>query len=209
MIEVRPSIEDLDRKVLRTFMKAIEILGGPRKLIEYRHLTWLPSLMEACYVVVLKQEHLRTEDDIARELGVSRETVRRILSSDPKTVMERVKGEIRAGELREHIAGGIAKIAWEEVRRGRWDVDLIIDSSRRALEAIEGPTWAIMTLMRIKGMDFPLKDSSELEKRLEGVRAYGIERSKVVKKIEYPVNNPAELLRKMSERIKAELGEEA
>jgi predicted transcriptional regulator len=56
-IEVTPQPPDIDQRALRVFLKAIELVGGPRQLVELRRLTWLPSLMEAAYAVVLAEEH--------------------------------------------------------------------------------------------------------------------------------------------------------
>jgi predicted transcriptional regulator len=41
---------DIDAMAIRVFLKSLELIGGPRKLIEYRNLTWIPSLMEASYL---------------------------------------------------------------------------------------------------------------------------------------------------------------
>lgn len=46
--------EDIDFMAERVFNESIKILGGLKKLIEYRNLAWLPSLAEASYTVVLK-----------------------------------------------------------------------------------------------------------------------------------------------------------
>lgn len=109
---------DLDEMAIGVFLKALEIAGGPRKLIAYRNLTWLPSLLEAAYAVVLKEEFMKTEDDIAQFLGLTRQTVRNILQADPEAVMERLSGELRQKGPRAHIAGGLAKRAFKEMRRG-------------------------------------------------------------------------------------------
>ncbi|CUS76521.1 hypothetical protein [Candidatus Kryptobacter tengchongensis] len=73
--------EKVDEIVLKVFLKALDIVGGPRKLILYRHLTWVPSLIEACYAVVLKEKFLKTESEIAQILGLTKQTVRNILSA--------------------------------------------------------------------------------------------------------------------------------
>ena len=200
MVEVSPVKRDLDKEVLRIFMKSIELLGGPRKLIRYRNLTWLPSLMEACYAVALKNR-FKTDEEIARELGVTRQTVRRILESNSLAVMRKLKGEY-SGRFDEHIAGGIAKLAWREIRRGREDVEFMIDASRKVLEGLGGPVWAILTLMRVKGLDFPIEDPRVLEERLRGIKVGGEDLGEVARLIGYPVENPAELLSKISRKIK-------
>ncbi len=201
MIEVKPVVEDIEKLVMKTFLKSIEILGGPRRLIEYRNLTWLPSLMEACYAVILR-DRLKTEDKIARMLGLTRQTVRKMLQSDEKIVLKRIKGVSTPEEFKEHIAGGIAKLAWKEVKEGRFDVESFIENSREALEAVEAPTWAIHTLVRIKGLDFPVDKALPLKERLKGIKAYGVSLEEVLEGVEYPVRSPAELLKKLSARLR-------
>ncbi len=204
-IEVGPVRRDLDKEVLKIFMKSIELLGGPRKLIEYRNLTWLPSLMEACYAIVLKNR-FKTEEEIARELGITKQTVRRILESDPFAVKKKLAGEY-IGKFDEHVAGGIAKLAWNEIRKGREDVEFMIEASRQILEGLGGPVWAILTLMRIKGLDFPVEDPRVLKERLKGVKAFGVDLEEIAGVISYPIKNPAELLSKLSKEIKRRVKE--
>jgi probable regulatory domain-containing protein len=69
---------DLEQLVTRVFFKAIDLLGGLSKLTEFRTLTWLPSLARAAYVVVLREEYLRTEEEIAQKVGLTKNTVRSI-----------------------------------------------------------------------------------------------------------------------------------
>lgn len=109
MVLLRPEESkgrDPDEMAMGVFLKALEIAGGPRKLIEYRNLTWLPSLLEAAYAVVLREEFMKTEDEIAQFLGLTRQTVRNILRADPEALMERLSGELRQRGPRAHIAGG-------------------------------------------------------------------------------------------------------
>ncbi len=105
------------------FLKALEIAGGPRELIKRRHLTWVPSLLEAAYAVVLK-ERGRTEEEIAAELGLTRPTVRLILRADPEQVRRRLEAPPPGEEARAHVAGGLAKLAWQALRRGE-DIGLL------------------------------------------------------------------------------------
>jgi probable regulatory domain-containing protein len=108
---------DIDAMALRVFLKAIELLGGPRKLVEYRHLTWLPSLMEAAYVVVLTHEAAKTEEEIAAFLGLTRTTVRNIRRADADQVKAKLSGALeQVRTLRSHIAGALAQWAYREVR---------------------------------------------------------------------------------------------
>ncbi len=108
---------DVDSAAIRVFLKTLEILGGPKKLITYRNLTWLPSLFEAAYVVVLANDYQKTEAEIAEHLGITRQTVRNILRADTETVMKRLEGELREKTLKAHIAGGLAKLAYEELNK--------------------------------------------------------------------------------------------
>jgi len=202
VIEVEPVVENLEEKVMKVFLKAIEILGGPKKLIEHRHLTWLPSLMEACYAMVMRDLAKKTEEEIAKEIGVASQTVKKIFESDPELVMKRLSGELSEEEFKEHIAGGLAKIAWKEIKSGKDEFEAFIRSSREALEACEGPTWAIHVLMRIKGTDFPIDSSDLLAEKLKGITAKGKNLEDVVREIEYPISNPAELLKKLAIRLK-------
>ncbi len=118
MVEVQPQVADVDARAWRVFQKAIELVGGPRKLIEHKRLTWLPSLMEAAYAVVLKEEGHKTADEIAQFLGLSTAATRLILNASTEGVQKRLEGEEPGGETqRAHIAGGLAKLAYEALRK--------------------------------------------------------------------------------------------
>ena len=86
---------DLEQLVTRVFFKAIDLLGGLSKLTEFRTLTWLPSLARAAYVVVLREEHLRTEEEIAQKVGLTKNTVRSILRADPTLAIEKIQEELK------------------------------------------------------------------------------------------------------------------
>ncbi len=108
---------DYDGMATEVFLEAIKILGGLKKLIEYRNLTWVPSLAEASYVVVLREVGLKSESEIAEELGITRQTVRNILRADPDKVLEYLESGEK-GEV-EHIAGGLAKLAYSRIKSGK------------------------------------------------------------------------------------------
>lgn len=114
---VEPVVADVDQRALRVFLKAIELVGGPRKLIEYRRLTWLPSLMEGAYAVILKEEAHKTTDEIAQFLGISSNAVRLILGASTENVQRRLEGEEPEGEARAHVAGGLAKLAYQALKQ--------------------------------------------------------------------------------------------
>ncbi len=186
---VQESVDDLAFKV---FIKSLEILGGPRKLVEYRNLTWVPSLMAAAYAVVLHDKG-KTAEEIAEFLGMTKQTVKRMLSADPDEVMAKLRGE--DVETDEHTAGGIAKEAWRRIKAGE-DINIAFSAAQKAVEAI-GPAWAVLVLTKIKGVDFPVTGPEQLRERLQGIEINGKPAEELVERIEYPVRTPAELLHKL------------
>ncbi len=107
-----------DERALQVFLKAIELVGGPRGLVEHKRLTWLPSLMEAAYAVVLREEGKKSPADIAAFLGLSTNAVRLMLNAPTEAVKERLFGETPSKvSVRAHVAGGLAKLAYEALRR--------------------------------------------------------------------------------------------
>ena len=106
---------DVDEMAMKVFMEAINLAGGPRKLMEYRRLTWLPSLMEAAYAVVLANEEKKSADEIAQFLGIGKVSVQNILRANPEDVLKRLEEGTRP-RSRSHVAGGLAKMAYERVK---------------------------------------------------------------------------------------------
>ena len=116
--EVLPAADDADEKAMQVFMKSIQIIGGPRRLVELRRLTWLPSLMEASYAVVYHDRGL-TAQEIAERLGASTQTIRNILRADPGKVRHRIQEALEEDDEhgRTHNAGALAKLAWQEIKK--------------------------------------------------------------------------------------------
>ncbi len=114
-----------DPLAVRVFLKALDLMGGPRQVIAYRNLTWLPSLLEAAYIIVLAREYERTSSEIAAMLGITEQTVRNVLRSDPAQVKARLEEEVRGQEPRVHVAGALAKWAYEEIKAGRDKVSFL------------------------------------------------------------------------------------
>ncbi|HIP57906.1 MAG TPA: regulatory domain protein [Archaeoglobus profundus] len=111
----KPKGGDIDKMAEKVFFESIRQLGGLKKLIEYRNLTWLPSLAEAAYVVVLKNEAMKTYKEIAQELGITEQTVKNIATADEQEVVKYIEGEIEE-RPKEHIAGGLAKLAYKKLK---------------------------------------------------------------------------------------------
>ena len=107
--------KEVDEKAKKVFSYAIELVGGLRRLVEYKHLTWLPSLAEAAYSVVLKNKLMLTNLEIAEELGLSRQTVNNILAAKEEKLEAFLKGKLE--KLDEHKAGSLAKLAYKKLKK--------------------------------------------------------------------------------------------
>lgn len=201
VIEVKPQEKDYDTLALRVFLKALEIIGGPRKLFEYRNLTWVPSLMEACYAVVLKEEGMKTEDEIAEFIGITKQTVRNMLSADPELVLKKLEGELESKEIKVHTAGGLAKLAYREVKEGRDNVPLVSAVCKTYLANLFDVVWPVEVLTSIKGLDFPIDKSKKdiLKQRIKGISIKGKNAEELIDMIEFPIKSPADLLHKLRE----------
>jgi len=192
---------DLEQLVTRVFFRAIDLLGGLSKLTEFRTLTWLPSLARAAYVVVLREEYLRTEEEIAQKVGLTKNTVRSILRADPTLAMEKIQKleELAKEELKEmkvHTAGGIAKLAYKMVKEGNEAEILshfctvVAEEVARALDI----PWAYAVLKHLRGVKFPIQDSQVLKEKLKGVKIKTHPAEGVVDRLPYPIRTPAVLL---------------
>ncbi|NPA34725.1 MAG: bacterio-opsin activator [Chlorobi bacterium] len=190
---------DIDTWAIRVFLKALELVGGPRKLIEYRNLTWIPSLMVASYAVVLKEIAMKTEEEIAEFTGMSRQTIKNILRADENLALKKIMGEIESKNVRVHTAGALAKLALKEIKEGRDHIAIFSKAFEIAYESL-GITWPIEVLRRIKGLDFPV-EKEQLEERLAGLTIEGKPIEEILDKISYPVASPAELLHKIKQAL--------
>lgn len=193
--------KDLEHLVSRIFFKSIDLLGGLNKLTEYRTLTWLPSLVRASYVVVLREDYLKTEEEIAEKVGLTKNTVRNILRADPTLALEKIKkleefAKENAKELRVHTAGGIAKLAYRLVKEGN-DAETLIHFctvvAQDILQTLDIP-WAYLVLKHSRGIKYPIVNAAVLKERLKGIKLKGIDSEEVVEKLHYPIKNPANLL---------------
>jgi len=189
----KPVGGNIDAMAEKVFMESIKLLGGLKKLVEYRNLTWLPSLAEAAYVVILKNEAAKTYGEIATLLGITEQTAKNIATADEEKVKEYVMG----GEEKpkEHIAGGLAKLAYQKLKAE--NAFESVEISMNEAEALD-IAWAVHVLAKIKGLDFPVEES-ELKERLQGIKIKGKDIADILDKLEYPVKSPAELLHKIKE----------
>ncbi len=205
VVEIQPVEKDMEHLVTRVFLKSIDIIGGLQKLAEYRTLTWLPSLARAAFVIVLREEYLKTEDEIAEMVGITKNTVRQILRADPQLALYKIQhlDELSPEErkqLKVHTAGGIAKIAYKLVKEGE-EPKVFEYYCTLTTQALEVP-WAYLLLKRIKGTHFPVKSPEELLQKVDGIEIKGIPASEILQNIEYPIKNPAELLHKIKLYLK-------
>ena len=199
---------DLEHLVSRVFFKSLDLLGGLHKLAEYRTLTWLPSLARASFVIVLREEYLKTEEEIAEIVGLTRNTVRNILRADPQMALYKVQHmeELTKEEkkqLRVHTAGGIAKLAYKMVKEGE-EAQVLLEFCRemsaKAVQVCEAP-WAYTVLKHSKGLQYPVKDASQLKEKLAGITIKGLPAEEVVEGLSYPIKNPAQLLHEIKEYL--------
>ncbi|HDG68441.1 MAG TPA: bacterio-opsin activator [candidate division Zixibacteria bacterium] len=199
---------ELEQTVARVFFKAIDLLGGISNLAEYRALTWLPSLARACYALVLREEYLKTEDEIAQRLGLTKNTVRAILRADPQQAMYKIEhfdelSEQERKNIRVHTAGGIAKLAYKYVREGQ-DSQVLLEFARALgmsmAQVCEAP-WAYIVLKRTRGLKYPVESPEILKERLAGISIADIPAEEVVEGLEYPIRTPAVLLHEIKEYL--------
>ena len=203
-------INDNEVKYLaeRVFFKSIDLLGGLNKLAEYRTLTWLPSIARASFAIVLKEEFLKTEDEIAEYIGLTRNTVRQILRADPNMALYKIQhiDELTTEEkkqLKVHTAGGIAKLAYKYIKAGE-DSQTVMEYCRQisqeAVAQCDAP-WAYLVLKNTKGTHYPIADAKVLEEKTGHLEIKGIKADEIIKNLHYPIKNPAELLKEIKEYL--------
>jgi len=193
--------KDVDAIAVRVFLKALEILGGPRKLVEYRNLTWLPSLMVASYAVVLSNESYKTADEIAQFLGSTKNTIRNMLKAETEILKEKLKGEVEVpkSKIKTHTAGALAKLAYEEIKNGRENLEIFSHYLKEFSEIYE-INWPIEVLRNIKGLDFPIKKEVLIEK-LKYIKIENKSFSEIYEKLPSEIKNPSHLLKSIKESL--------
>jgi hypothetical protein len=197
---ITPVKVNYDEIAMRVFVESINLLGGLKKVVEFRNLTWVPSLTEAAYAIVMKKIGMKTDSEIAKELGITEQTVKNILHAEAEEVEKYIKGEI--DKVDEHVAGGLAKLAFEKLKQED-RLETITELSHSETKTIEEVfdieiLWAFRVLKSLKGLHFPA-EKEQLEERLRDIEIKGKSISQLLDKIEYPVKSPAELLHKLKE----------
>jgi len=212
-----PAVEgpEMEHLVNRVFFKAIDLLGGLGKLAEFRTLTWLPSLARAAFVVVLKEEYLKTEEEIAYKVGLTKNTVRNILRADPELALRKIKAmeelvSEEARDLKVHTAGGIAKLAYKEVKEGKDAQTLVHYCSIVAEDIVKtlDIPWAYLVLRKTKGVKYPITSPEVLKERLSGLNIKGLPAEEVIENLQYPIKTPALLLHEIKNYLTLKKGEE-
>jgi len=200
--------QDLERLVERVSLKAIDLLGGLSKLSEFRTLTWLPSLARASYVVVLKEEYIKPEEEIAAKVGLTKNTVKNILRADPTLAMEKIKKleeltKEESKEMKVHTAGGIAKLAYKFVKDGQDAQSLVHYCSLIAQDIVRDldVPWAYLVLKNTKGIKYPITDGNVLQEKLKDVKIKNINIEEIIKLIHYPIKTPAALIHEIKQAL--------
>ncbi len=206
ILEIKTNDYEVKYLAERVFFKSIDLVGGLDKLAEYRNLTWLPSLARAAFVIVLREEYLKTEDEIAQFVGISRNTVRQILRADPNLALYKIQhidelNEKEKKQLKVHTAGGIAKLAYKLVKAGE-DSQTVMEYCRSMAEKItqecDAP-WSYLVLKSIKGIHYPVTNAEALIERLKHLQIKGFSGEEIAKNLNYPIKNPAELLKEIKD----------
>ena len=193
--EAEIKVPNIEGEALRVFLKTIDLIGGPNIIIHKRNLTWLPSLLQASYMVVLS-EHGKTESEIAEILGVTKQTVKNTLKADVEAVKKRIKEELgkeSEEETRTHIAGGLAKWAYQEIKAGNEHIPFIAELYEEFSKAV-GILWPIEVLQRIRGLKFPTS-KDEIANRLKDLSSIkDVPLHTVLEHLPNGIKNPADLL---------------
>ncbi|MFN3406561.1 MAG: bacterio-opsin activator [Caldimicrobium sp.] len=206
----KPSVseQEVEHFATRVFFKSIELLGGLNKLVDFRTLTWLPSLVRAAYVIVLKEEYMKSDDEIAQKIGIAKNTVRNILRADPELALNKIKAleeliSEEAKDLKVHTAGGIAKLAYKEIKAGHEAQTLNYYCSLVLTDVLKDLNipWAYLVLRKSKGLKYPVTSPDPLKEKLEGIKIKEISIDEIVAHLHYPIKNPANLIHEIKEYI--------
>jgi len=139
---------------------------------------------------------------IAEFLGSTRQTVRNMLRADPELVLKKLEGELEEKNPRAHTAGGLAKLAYKEIKEGRENLTMFLHLLQVVSESL-GVFWPVEILKRMKGADFPL-GKEELLERLKGLKVKEKNIEEILERLSYPIKSPADLLAQIRENIETQ-----
>ncbi|MFA5529144.1 MAG: hypothetical protein WDA11_00615 [Thiohalomonadaceae bacterium] len=105
-------------RVFEIFMAAVDASGGLGRMVRERRLMWLPHLMQSAYIVLRQEDEHCLLEEIADDLGLSRDLVEHVLSGPVDKARARMLAP-PPQELyeRSHIAGGMARLVYDEAGR--------------------------------------------------------------------------------------------
>lgn len=196
---------DLEVLVTKVFLKSIDLIWWLKKLAEYRTLTWLPSLARSAFVVVLHEEYIKSELEIAEYVGLTKNTVRNILRADPQLAIYKLQHleELTAEqkkELKVHIAWWIAKVAYKLIKQ--WEEPSVAKYFAHSTAVALDIPWAYMLLKRLKGHHFPIEKVEDILNVSNWINVSWIPLEEILKNIDFPIVSPADLLHKIKEYVK-------
>ncbi len=202
MKEIKPvsAAENIEAMVLRVFLKTIDLVGGPRTLAERRHLTWANSLMSSSYIVVLREEALKSVEEIASFLGLTTVTVQNVLRADPDLALKKVRQAEEGEDIRVHVAGGLARKAYQLVRQGLEEPRVLQYFLESFVELVGAP-WAWAVLQAVRGVEFPIEDAAALLERMRGLTLQERPAEELLERLDYPIATPVELLRQLKHQL--------
>lgn len=194
---ITPKAIDIDGLVVDVFLKSLEIAGGPRKLIEQRNLTWVPSLFSAAYAVVLANELNLPQKEIAEFLSLTPQTISSMLRAKPALIERRISfilGEEKQDiEQRTHAAGGLAKLAYQQIKSGGKTVHFLTGAYEEAAQLL-GVIWPLNVLKSIKGETFPI-GRKRIYEILGNIEIRGVKITDFIEKLPEQIKSPSALLK--------------
>ena len=184
---------------MRVFLKALELIGGPRKIMEYRNLTWIPSLIEASYAVVLAEEMGKSKEEIAEILGITKQTIQNMFRTGVEEIKEKIMDLEKSKGVKAHTAGGLAKWAYEEIKKGNESINFLQSAFQQISDIFE-ISWPVEILRRIKGYKFPMK-KEKVKELLEGMKIENKNIEEILKEKDFPeiISSPSQLLKILKE----------
>lgn len=103
---------------LALFLASVDAAGGLSCMVEERRLGWLPEMALSSYAIILQEREHRELQEIADLLGTTRDNAESILTGAADEAPDLIKRlPPDDPQEREHIAGGIVKIAFRSAPR--------------------------------------------------------------------------------------------